>query len=46
MNTVTNLAMEASQQGWLRFKESGSVIEISFPGLLTVAGEKAAYEPN
>ena len=46
MNTVMDLAMEASQQGWLRFKASGSVIEISFPGLLTVAGEKAAYESN
>ena len=46
MNTVTDLAMEASKQGWLRFKASGSVIEISFPGLLTAAGEKTAYESN
>lgn len=44
MNTVTDLAMEASKQGWLRFKASGSVIEISFPGVLTGLGEKPVYE--
>ena len=34
MNKVMDLAMEASKQGWLSFKASGSVIEISFPGVV------------
>jgi hypothetical protein len=43
---LTELAMEASQQGWLRYKAAGAVVEITFPGLLTAAEEQAAYEPH
>jgi hypothetical protein len=31
---VAALAAEASKQGWLRYKSSGAVIEITFPGWL------------
>src|SRR5262249_2025324 len=46
INTVMDLTMEASKQGWLRFKAAGSIIEISFPGLLTAVGEKTVYESH
>lgn len=46
ISELTDRATEASKQGWLSFKASGAVIEISFPGLLTPAEEKAAYESN
>jgi hypothetical protein len=42
---LTELTTEASTQGWLRYKASGAVVEITFPGLLTPAEERAAYEP-
>jgi hypothetical protein len=32
---VEDLAIEASQQGWLNYKAAGEVVEITFPGLLT-----------
>ncbi len=44
MNKVVDLATEASKQGWLSFKASGSVIEISFPGVLMGLGEKSVDE--
>jgi hypothetical protein len=44
MNKVVELATEASKQGWLNFKASGSVIEISFPGVLTELGGKSVHE--
>ena len=31
---VAGLTSEASQQGWLTYKSSGSVVEVAFPGLL------------
>ena len=40
---ITELATGASRQGWLTYKSAGSVIEISFPGLLTIQEEKATY---
>jgi len=43
---VMILAAEASKQGWLRVKAAGSVVEITFPGLLTPAEERLANEPN
>ena len=43
---VMDLAMEASKQGWLRLKAAGSVVEITFPGLLRPAEERLANEPN
>ena len=43
---VMELATEASKQGWLRLKAAGSVIEITFPGLLKPAEERLAHEPN
>ena len=43
---ITDLAMDASKQGWMTFKASGSVYEITFPGLLTPREEKASYEPD
>ena len=41
-----DLATEASKQGWLRLKAAGSVVEITFPGLLTPAEERLAHEPD
>ncbi len=43
---LMDLTMEASRQGWLRVKAAGSVVEITFPGLLTPAEERLANEPN
>jgi hypothetical protein len=43
---VMELATEASRQGWLRLKMAGSVIEITFPGLLTPAEERLVHEPD
>lgn len=40
---ITELATEASRQGWLTFKSAGSVVEISFPGLLTNQEERASH---
>ena len=38
---VTDLATEASKRGWLRLKAAGSVVEVTFPGLLTPAEERS-----
>lgn len=43
---LTNLVAEASRQGWLTYKAAGSVVEITFPGLLRPQEEKATYEQN
>lgn len=43
---LIELAAEASKQGWLRLKSAGSVVEVTFPGLLTPAEERLAHEPN
>ena len=43
---LMDLAMEASKQGWLRLKAAGSVVEITFPGLLKPAEERLAHGPN
>ena len=43
---LTELTVEASRQEWLRYKASGTVVEMTFPGLLTPAEEQAAYEPH
>lgn len=43
---IADLAAEASRQGWMTYKAVGSVVEITFPGLLTPQEEKASYEPN
>jgi hypothetical protein len=43
---IADLATEASKQGWLSYKAAGSVVEITFPGLLTPNEEKASNEPN
>ena len=43
---VLELAIEASKQGWLRLKAAGSVVEITFPGILKPAEERLANEPN
>jgi Putative inner membrane protein (DUF1819) len=40
-----DLVIEASKQGWLNFKAAGSVIEITFPGLLKPQEEKT-NEPD
>ena len=42
---VADLAAEASRQGWMTYKAAGSVVEVTFPGLLTPQEEKAR-EPN
>jgi hypothetical protein len=43
---IIDLATDASKQGWMSFKAVGSVVEITFPGLLTLQEEKASYEPD
>lgn len=43
---ITDLATEASKQGWMSFKAAGSVVEITFPGLLSPQEEKASHEPD
>jgi hypothetical protein len=43
---LAELTVEASMQEWLRYKASGAVVEMTFPGLLTPAEERAAYEPH
>jgi hypothetical protein len=43
---ITDLAMEASKRGWMSFKAAGSVVEITFPGLLTPQEEKISNEPD
>jgi hypothetical protein len=43
---IADLAVEASKQGWMNYKAAGSVVEITFPGLLTAQEEKASNEPD
>jgi hypothetical protein len=43
---VADLAVEASRQGWLNYKASGAVVEITFPGLLKPQEEKAAHDQD
>ena len=43
---ITELIYEASRQGWLIFKSSGSVCEILFPNLLNPHEEQAMHESN
>lgn len=43
---LTELVIEASRQGWLNYKAAGSVVEITFPGLLRPQEEKAAHDQN
>jgi hypothetical protein len=43
---IDDLATDASKQGWMNYKAAGSVVEITFPGLLTPQEEKASYEPD
>lgn len=43
---ITELVSEASRQGWLIFKSSGSVCEILFPNLLNPQEEQALHESN
>lgn len=43
---VTDLVTEASRQGWLTQKAAGTVVEITFPGLLRPQEEKAAHESD
>jgi hypothetical protein len=43
---IAELATDASKQGWMNYKAAGSVVEITFPGLLTTQEEKASYEPD
>ena len=37
---IVDLAAEASKQGWMNFKAAGSVVEVTFHGLLTPQEEK------
>ncbi len=43
---IADLATEASKQGWMNYKAAGSVVEITFLGLLTLQEEKASNEPD
>src|SRR5579875_272804 len=43
---VLDLVVEASKQGWLRYKAAGAVVEITFPGLLTPREGLASHEPD
>lgn len=41
-----DLAVEASRQGWMTYKAAGTVVEVTFPGLLKPQEEKATLDPN
>jgi hypothetical protein len=43
---IADLAVEASRRGWMNYKAAGSVVEITFPDLLTPHEEKASHEPD
>lgn len=43
---ITELAGEASKQGWLNFKAVGAVVEITFPDLLLPHEQQAANESD
>lgn len=43
---LADLATDASKQGWMNYKAFGSVVEITFPGLLTPKEEKVSNEPD
>ena len=43
---LVDLIQEASKQGWLRYKGVGSVVEITFPGLLKSNEEQVSLEQN
>ena len=43
---VADLAAEASARGWLSYKAAGSVVEVTFPGLLTPREERASHDPD
>jgi hypothetical protein len=43
---VADLAVEASRQGWMTYKAAGTVVEITFPGLLKPQEEKAAHDAD
>lgn len=43
---IADLATDASKKGWMHYKAAGSVVEITFPGLLTSQEERASYESN
>ncbi len=43
---IADLATDASKQGWMNYKAAGSVVEITFPGLLTTQEEKASHESD
>lgn len=43
---IADLATEASKQGWMNYKAAGSVVEITFPGLLTPQEERISSESD
>jgi hypothetical protein len=43
---IADQTAEASRQGWMNYKAAGSVVEITFPGLLTPHEEKTSHEPD
>jgi len=43
---LSDLMIESSREGWLNYKAAGSVVEITFPGLLKPNEEKAGNEQN
>jgi hypothetical protein len=43
---IADLAIEASKQGWMNYKAAGSVVEITFPGLLTPHEERTSNESD
>ncbi len=43
---VADLAVEASRQGWMNYKAAGSVVDVTFPGLLKPQEEKAAHDQD
>lgn len=43
---IADLATEASKQGWMNYKAAGSVVEITFPGLLTPNEERTSSESD
>jgi hypothetical protein len=43
---MTSLAAEASARGWIAYRQSGQVIEVRFPGLLTPEEQETRREQS
>jgi hypothetical protein len=46
LDRLRALAAEASTRGWIKYRQSGSVVEVRFPTLLTPEEENARHGPD